>query len=1099
MWPLELKSEMAHYVESRNVVEAIESRNVPKVMQIIKEIFELGSIPANAADVLRFVCHQGSLDDIKTLVEKYKYPTDTALLHVVCERQLDRTDDILKYLIDDVGLSSTNIVREYDGKLPLHVACMNCQFHKDNRVKLVSVGSDVNRQDGSGDTPLHLACKYGSADIVKFLVDELKCLTNLTNRRGQLPLHIGCYDTGIDYPLSIVKLVSAGCDVNRQDEDGNTPLHEACYSHGIDDYDILKFLVEEKKCDVNVTNNSGELPLHFACRYAYSVDKVKVASSGCSNPNAVTDQGDTVLHEACKIHRRGRLEVVRFLCEELGCNPNLSNLKGQTPLHLACHRSLIVGYPIEARDNNIVKYLVLVARVDVEARDNENTTPLMCTPLSRPDIVKILIENGANPQHLYETYQNFFHSYSSKEPPSTPLSIIVIGNHASGKSTLIKALESEGCQEMVHAEAFTAGIIPSAYESESFGSVIWYDLAGQSEYYASHEAILHTILSASPPLILLLVDVRKNLEYIQQDILYWLNFLHRQSPSESIGTKPHLVVVLSFADLCPVEDSKEKVQNISRNLAPDFIQFQLQPILFIPLDCRMPNSDEIMSLRSQLSACFKELCGIAKMNFTLHCFYAFLLGKFKSIPAVTLRQVLAMNDDNSNYEGLSLAEMELRSKEQYLARLLPVEPEGVLRLCEELNEKGHIILLKNNSDIKKSWLIIQTEMILNEVNGSLFAPQHFKQHCKQLSTSTGVVTYSNLTNLFPCYDPSMLIGFLTHMEFCQEIDDEIILQLLVDSDLKSQDSQRFFFFPGLVSIEKPEKIWKDDLKHPNTCGWILQTSKVNEFFTPRFVQVLLLRVAFNYPLAVKTRRQIGIPQLTLQRQCSVWKNGICWKTGSGLECLVEVTEQCQAVVLMLRSISSSRELTSHYISYRSSLIKIITSSISDICPSLEISESFCHPDHIQYPPRSCEDTALYSLPSIAHALCKQQVLVSCDDPQHESIELEKLVAFEPFSYFSIHQLFNSSENENVIPDDYLQRVSQSICSNEACRIVYIMFTQEQRVPGDLQLSKDTIFQVLVNWRKINHATYSDLNHFLSQYSIFCDRDPQVSTPFTFAL
>ena len=50
-----------------------------------------------------------------------------------------------------------------------------------------------------------------------------------------------------------------------------------------------------------------------------------------------------------------------------------------------------------------------------------------------------------------------------------------------------------------------AGIIPSSYDSKSFGMTVWYDLAGQSEYYASHEAVLHTIMSSSSPLLLLLV------------------------------------------------------------------------------------------------------------------------------------------------------------------------------------------------------------------------------------------------------------------------------------------------------------------------------------------------------------------------------------------------------------------------------------------------------------------------------------------------------------------------------------------------------------------------------------------------------------------
>ena len=68
---------MAKPIELKEAYEqAVQARDVPKVLRIING-FEAGSIPTYAAGALHFMCYYGSLDDIKTLIEKYKYPTDT--------------------------------------------------------------------------------------------------------------------------------------------------------------------------------------------------------------------------------------------------------------------------------------------------------------------------------------------------------------------------------------------------------------------------------------------------------------------------------------------------------------------------------------------------------------------------------------------------------------------------------------------------------------------------------------------------------------------------------------------------------------------------------------------------------------------------------------------------------------------------------------------------------------------------------------------------------------------------------------------------------------------------------------------------------------
>ena len=110
---------MATVFREDDYEQAKRARDVLKVRQIING-FEPGSIPTYAAGALGFTCYYGSLDDIETHIEKYKYPTDTqhytwiygeyrgTLLHVVCNRDHgteEEVSSILEYLINEVGLS----------------------------------------------------------------------------------------------------------------------------------------------------------------------------------------------------------------------------------------------------------------------------------------------------------------------------------------------------------------------------------------------------------------------------------------------------------------------------------------------------------------------------------------------------------------------------------------------------------------------------------------------------------------------------------------------------------------------------------------------------------------------------------------------------------------------------------------------------------------------------------------------------------------------------------------------------------------------------------------------------------------------------------
>ena len=149
-----------------------------------------------------------------------------------------------------------------------------------------------------------------------------------------------------------------------------------------------------------------------------------------------------------------------------------------------------------------------------------------------------------------------------------------------------------------------------------------------------------------------------------------------------------------------------------------------------------------------------------------------------------------------------------------------------------------------------SWVILNKANLLSTVNGTVFAPHNFKQY-RDLSSSTGVVPLHRIATHFPRHDPTMIVEFLSYMEFCQEIHDQEVLDLLNPFDKGSGTislSKRYFFFPRLVSVETPQGVWEPDPDYGYQCGWVLHCTETDQFFTPHFIQVLMLRLAFSFAL-----------------------------------------------------------------------------------------------------------------------------------------------------------------------------------------------------------------------------------------------------------
>ncbi|KAK2544247.1 hypothetical protein Q9966_002248 [Columba livia] len=160
----------------------------------------------------------------------------------------------------------------------------------------------INSRDANKQTPLHLACANGHADVVRFLAGK-KCKLNPRGMYKKTPLMLAVQHQHKD---CVTALLEHGADADRKGAGGNTALHMAALMPS----KAMVELLLEHNAQIDARNDLGYTPLAVAI-----------------------------------IERRE--EMVEFLLEK-GADVNARDIHQRTPLKIA-------GY---ARNTNVVRLLL---------------------------------------------------------------------------------------------------------------------------------------------------------------------------------------------------------------------------------------------------------------------------------------------------------------------------------------------------------------------------------------------------------------------------------------------------------------------------------------------------------------------------------------------------------------------------------------------------------------------------------------------------------------------------------------------------------------------------------------------------------------------
>ena len=736
----------------------------------------------------------------------------------------------------------------------------------------------------------------------------------------------------------------------------------------------------------------------------------------------------------------------------------------------------------ERDQRTIVEYLLTDCHLNSNAKNDHQQSPLSLA--KSKEVIKLLLQHGAHAEDVYTAHRKTLGNIFSKDPLKSPVKMFVIGHGGEGKSTLIEAMEHEPTfwtalvnifirpKEIKGADKRTAGIIPRVFKSRFYGDILFYDFAGQEAYYSSHAAVIKSSVDSCPPVFILVIGLHRDDATITHSISYWLGIITNQCGN--MEGKALLIVAGSHADLVETGEADRKKQIISQTVEKYF-SFEL--ITVVSLDCRYSNSAGMKVLRHFVGTSCTSLRSKLSVSLNCHMFLIHLVSKYPSETAVTLKRVQAelQKDPYVSYPDLKQSNNKGTS-------FIPTTITRLAEICVQLSDIGHILFLPNDTSPENSFIIIDKTALLAEINGTMFAPEDFKQHCT-LATSTGVVPQNKLAEKFPKFDISMLIRFLSYLELAVPIEDKEVLHLIHEnisssSELSALLDQKYLFCPALIRLEVPSRVFEYQREQLYHFGWILSAVQHEHFLDARFLHVLLLRLALSLGLAPVIDHTIP----AFQHQCSVWKTGVYWNTQHGVDILVEVVDKKKVVVLI-----QARHLSSSLFQLQSTVLQKVRGAASELCPSVVTEEFLISPSDMTYPLTLSSSTPLFSMKSVACSVVHiYPYIVSVDGTV--SMDVSKYEVYAYIGERMLQTLFNSTQD---VDDQNLSFLcSRWSKSPQVAAVLCSVIRKNTELTTDA--SKEELEAALKSWRDGGDGTYRSLRQILNRLSMFAGRNPLVS-------
>ncbi|XP_012347413.1 protein phosphatase 1 regulatory subunit 12A isoform X9 [Apis florea] len=243
----------------------------------------------------------------RQIARKIKFSADCVFLAACAAGD---KEEVVRLLQKGADINTGNV----DGLTALHQACINDDL--DMVEFLVEKGADINCGDNEGWTPLHATASCGFISIAKYLIEK-GCNLAAVNYDGQLALDIAESVEMEDMLQQHINKAGIDCDQARSEEERSMLNDARAWQSGVAGKD-------------SIHPKSGATALHVAAAKGY-IDVMEILLQARCDVNAQDFDGWTPLHAAA---HWGQLEACELLVENF-CNMDIKNYADQTAFDIA--------------------------------------------------------------------------------------------------------------------------------------------------------------------------------------------------------------------------------------------------------------------------------------------------------------------------------------------------------------------------------------------------------------------------------------------------------------------------------------------------------------------------------------------------------------------------------------------------------------------------------------------------------------------------------------------------------------------------------------------------------------------------------------------